>query len=241
MKNTELRNSRFNMFSQAGFGLIELLISLVVELFLIIGLLTIFSGTRQTYTLQTGLAQLQDSERVVMTLLNDVIQSAGYYPSPQTNDIYHLLPTSSQFLAGQALTGTASSTAPGDTITVRFSTTSGDGVINCTGNSNTSSGTMVYTNTFNVDSQNNLACSLNGAASVPLVSGVQNLQILYGVDPNSTGSVDRYLSASAMTASNWNSVRSVQVTVTLINPLANQSGQPATISFSRIINVMNQS
>jgi hypothetical protein len=84
---------------------------------------------------------------------------------------------------------------------------------------------------------------LNNAAAVPLITGVQNMQILYGVKtnfavPNNT--VDSYLRADQVTAgNNWSNIISVKVTLTFTNPLAQgQPGQPATIPFTRVVTVM---
>jgi type IV pilus assembly protein PilW len=55
----------------------------------------------------------------------------------------------------------------------------------------------------------------------------------------SSNSVDAYLNATAVTGLNlWPSVRSVQVTLTFVNPMAAQPGQPATVTFTRNIAVM---
>jgi type IV pilus assembly protein PilW len=83
---------------------------------------------------------------------------------------------------------------------------------------------------------------VNGAARLPLVTGVTNLQILYGVKTDFTqanGAVDSYLNAAEMTPADWSNVISVKVTLTFTNPLANPPGQPATITFQRVIGVMN--
>jgi len=54
-----------------------------------------------------------------------------------------------------------------------------------------------------------------------------------------SNSVDTYLTADLVTAGNyWPQVRSVQVTLTFLNPMAAQPGQPATVNFSRTIAVM---
>ncbi len=39
-------------------------------------------GTRRTNATQGALSQLQDNERIAMTLINNVVQKAGYFPDP---------------------------------------------------------------------------------------------------------------------------------------------------------------
>lgn len=225
---------------QRGFTLVELFVAVAIALFLLIGLFTLISTTRQTFGTQNQLAQLQDNERLAMTMITDVIQAAGYFPDPQAKTQAQALPASSpQFTqAGQAITGTSAASAPGDSISVRYVTAGGDGVINCTGGTN--SATTIFVNVFSVNSSNELGCTMNGTWQ-PLVSGVQQLKIFYGVDTAGNGSVDSYLDASAMTAAYWSNVMSVKVQLTFLNPLASQPGQAATISFTRVVSVMNKS
>ena len=76
--------------------------------------------------------------------------------------------------AGQALTGTYNAAAPGDTITVRYATTNGDGILNCLGQSNTERRrAAMYTNVFSVvngqlllHAQRHRAVALAGTAPV---------------------------------------------------------------------------
>jgi hypothetical protein len=88
------------------------------------------------------------------------------------------------------------------------------------------------------------------SAPIPLISGLKSMTILYGVVSNTsvnTNSVDTYLSASLVTANNlWNSVKSVKVTLTFVNPLYGTGpGQTEAgtiqqyVPFTRIIAVMS--
>jgi type IV pilus assembly protein PilW len=87
---------------------------------------------------------------------------------------------------------------------------------------------------------------LNGAQqpTVSLVPGITGMSVLYGVESGNgtaTNSVDAYITADLVTAGNlWPQVRSVQVTLTFVNPMAGQPGQTAnpTVSFTRNIAVM---
>ena len=53
-----------------------------IGLFLLGGLLTIVQTNRAVFGNQNQLALLHDSERMAMTLIADVVQSAGYFPDP---------------------------------------------------------------------------------------------------------------------------------------------------------------
>jgi len=217
---------------ERGLTLVELMVSMAIAVFLLTGVLTIFQNTRHTFTTQNQMAQLQDNERLAMTLISDVIESAGYFPDPTVNTSLSALPTDPLFAAaGQAVVGTANAAPPGDTIVVRFLTNPNDNVINCVGGTNTTGAVVLYENVFSL-----------GAPSVPLVAGVQNMRIYYGVKTNfavQNGAVDSYLRANEMLPAYWSNVISVKVVLTFTNPLAGQPNQPPTIQFERVVAVMN--
>jgi len=111
--------------AQRGFTLVELMIAVLIAMFLIGGLLTLVQAMKTTSMNQSGLSQLQDSERMAMTLMTDVIQSTGYFPSPLVNTPASSFPIVAPFtFTGQAIFGTGNFTdvAPGNTLTVRYLT-----------------------------------------------------------------------------------------------------------------------
>ena len=244
--------------SQRGFTLIELSVAMVIALFLLGGLFTVLQNTRTTYGNQNALAQLQDNERLATTLMTDVIEAAGYFPDPNLNTSTTALPAGT--LAGTVVTGTVAANQtiaglyraadPGDAISIRYMTKSGDGVLLCNGTSNTAGGTTTisYVNTFSVDANGNLICQLGTAFNAPapaalLVSGVKRLDILYGVKRNfatSDNSVDTYVRGDQMAAADWLNVTSVKMKITFNNPMWGQPGQAQTIVFQRIIAVMTR-
>lgn len=232
--------------AQRGFTLIELMVTVAIALFLLGGLVTILQNVRSAYNNQQSLAQLQDTQRFAMTVLTDVIQAGGYFPNPTVWQPLTSLPLAGPYAAGQAFTGTHAAGVP-DSIGVRYRTAINDGVILCTGATNNGPGlTQLYTNQFNVvppagNVPGQLTCSLNGAAAVALVNGVQSLWVYYGVKRDFTTNdynVDTYLTADQMSANDWSNLSSVRVILTFTNPMAAQPGQPPTIIFERVIEVM---
>ncbi len=231
-----------------GFTLVELLIAITVAIFLVGGALTIVQSTRSTFATQSALAQFQDNARLAVSFMTEVVESAGYYPSPQTNNSALVLPSvNGSFAAGQAIFGTYGAAAPGDSIIVRFGAGLNDNVFNCRGGTNTSVAPYdTFTNKFYVKTVNGtsqLWCTFTNAAGVvgdvPLVNNVTNLSIYYGIKRNvvDTGScTDTYLNASQMVfPADWNAVCSVQVTFTFVNPVNTSQ----TINITRVIAVMN--
>jgi type IV pilus assembly protein PilW len=252
-------SARTRALTQRGFTLVELMISLLIGLFLAGGLIALVGAMKRTSTQQTGLSNLQDSERLTMTLLTDVIQTAGYFPnvagvgSTSPAVAFPAVAASAPvpaFAAGQAIAGTGAyaDPAPGNLISIRYAAAPSDNVINCTGNTNTTATTANYINTFSIVG-GNLQCllTINGVVqpAVKLASGITSVQIYYGVKTASTttNSVDTYLDAASVTSgAYWPNVMSVKILVTFVNPLAGQPGQPGsgTIPFERIISVMQK-
>jgi len=233
------------LHDERGFTLIEILIALLIGLFLAGALLTIVQTNRTVFGNQNKLAQLQDGERMALTMMTDVIQSAGYFPNPTQNTLNNSLTIVAPFVAaGQSVYGVYSATPPGDQISIRYMTAGGDGILNCSGQSNPTGGpNTLYVNTFQV-LNNQLICTMNGT-QYNLVNGVTNLSVLYGVKANAgaTGNnVDTYMNAAQVNAAGlWGSVISALVQLTFTNPLyiANQ-GQPQTVVIQRVVGLMSQ-
>jgi type IV pilus assembly protein PilW len=248
---------------ERGFTLIELSVALVVALFLLGGLFTMEQSTKQTYTQQTQVAQLQDSERLAMTILTDVIQAAGYFPNPTVNTAVTALPTAPAptlfATAGQSIYGVQNGGS--DTIYVQYMSggTTTDGLIMCNGQPNGTGAPVTYINQFSLSANGQLQCSLftntasvvapvANAANLDLVEGLQGFTIQYGVATTGANgnSVDTYMNATQVQATNnWGNVSSVKVILTFTNPLATYAGQPvagqpATVQFERVIGIMSR-
>jgi type IV pilus assembly protein PilW len=236
-----------------GFTLVELMIAIAVGLFLVGGLLVLLQNFGGTQRNQAALAQLQDNQRIAMTLISEIVESAGYFPDPTVagNTVTALFPavgTGTTFGAGQSIRGTRVSLDPGDTLTVRFTTGNNDTVINCAGGTNTSGANANYVNTFKVNTSGQLVCSMNGT-DYTLISGLKRMDVTYGLKKDLTvddNNIDTYARAdqfTSVTAVDWTRVASVRVVLTFNNPLYNAAkpqGQSATVTFTRVIAVMNR-
>lgn len=241
----------------SGFTLVELMITISIALFLLGGLVRIVQNVRQTYGNQQALGQLQDAQRFAMTVITDVVQEAGYFPTPVSQTATVAFPALAPFAtAGQALYGTHPGGATPDTLQVRYRTALNDGVILCDGSTNISTGPdRAFINVFTVvpaagTTPGRLWCTVNNTGSVAapgvaLAEGVQNMVIYYGVKRNVPlqvdYNVDTYLTANLMSAADWMNVTSIKIQLTFTNPLFGQTTtQPATIAFERIIPVMGR-
>src|SRR5579863_2205635 len=103
---------------QRGFTLIEIMIAMGIGLFIALALVTIVNTNKAVFLSQNQLEQMQDSERMAMTLMADVIQAASYFPDPTTNTLSSTMVASGSFANSQGITGSYLAAAPGDSISV---------------------------------------------------------------------------------------------------------------------------
>jgi len=235
---------------QCGLSLIELMIAMAIGLFLSLAMSVVYLYMKQAFNSQDQLAQLQDNERLALTILTTSVKTAGYYPDPLVlNAQATNLPTATgtyAFAQGQGMVGTTGATSNGDALATRYVSLSGDGVMDCTGTPyvggtlNVSKQLMV--NLFRVNTSNELTCAVSGdgvtfGTAVPLVSNVKSMTVLYGIDTTGSGSPDRYYTASAVPS--WAAVKTALVTLSFVNPFAGQPLQPATINWTHTVALMN--
>jgi len=243
---------RFSRRREHGYTMVELMVSITIALFLLAGLTTLVMHTRQSSTTQNQMAQLQDNERMAMTILTDVIQQAGYFPDPTQNNSAGLFPASSApisttpgsinfSLAGQAISG-AGSGAPSDSIAVRFASPIAyatdtqnylaSSITSCAGTSiKDTTASHRYTNVFQVATVNNttyLQCLLYQDdvfyKSYNLVPGLSSMQVLYGLAGGSDNNVTTYAAASGISGAQWQSVTSVKLRLYFQQPQYGFSG-----------------
>lgn len=187
-----------NVSKQKGFTIVELLIAGLLGIILIAGVIQLFVGSNANYTLQDELADIQEDGRFAMIFLENEIQRGGWI-----DDFNARVPP--------AVDLNLSLDAASDSVAVSYKVPV-DGVSNvdCNG-SNVADGYV--TNTFLVggDSGEELMCLGNGAGAVaqPLINGVKNFQVLYGVESNATcpdGAVNQYMTRDQVLAGGSNLV-----------------------------------
>jgi type IV pilus assembly protein PilW len=232
---------------QSGFGLIEMMIAVAISLFILLGLSAVFLNMKQAFGAQNQLAQLQDNERFVLTTLTSTLQQAGFFPNPVDSTAESSLPAVSgnygSFIAGQGLAGVDGPAGGSDTITSRYVTASGAGVLNCLGAANTSGNNQLVMNTYSISTTNELLCSTDGGTTnTPLVGGVIAMRVVYSVDTAGDGQTYQFLNAFEVTAGAfWPRVKTAHMTVSMLNPFAGQAGQAPTIDWQQTINLMSKS
>ncbi|QNK70158.1 PilW family protein [Variovorax sp. PAMC26660] len=251
-----MRNRRLiQRAHQLGFSIIELMVAIAIALFIIGAVASIYLNMRNTFTSQDSLAQLQDSERLALTMLTTTIQSAGYFVDPTKTTALTSLPavtvtradkSTSVFSAGQAVVGSGDGTGNGsnsDTLAVQYQTAQNDGLMNCQGATNTTTPLLVSVNSFAINSTNELTCTVGSGSPEVLASNVYQMSVLYGVDTDLDGSMDTYMTASAVTTANgWANVYTAQVTLTFLDVIKSKLGAPVQMPTSVVqtINLMNR-
>lgn len=205
--------------SQRGMNLVELMIALVIGLAVVGGLSQVFVSGQQSYSLQDRMGALQENGRYALFFLQRDVRNAGM----PANGAVTAFDTTRTLDGG----GNAS-----DQVAVTFRAMANGN--NCLGN-NIIAGELVTTvYSINVDAGtgvSRLMCAAtNGgtagsnatgalAAAQPIVDGIENMQILYGVDVDtdinnvSYGYADLYLPANAVTAAQWGRVVAVRIAV----------------------------
>jgi len=63
---------------QAGVGLVELMIGLLLGLFLMAGIMQIYLGTKSSYRVTEGMSRLQENARYAMAAIERELNAAGY-------------------------------------------------------------------------------------------------------------------------------------------------------------------
>jgi type IV pilus assembly protein PilW len=230
---------------QRGFTLVEALIGLTIGIFLLLGLASVFSQSRQTYNYQLAQAGQQGNERLSAVILTTALEQAGFAPMNAINIVNRnaSFPGDGVFGAGEGIAGTqadhnvsvngvaGSVSYPADTLSVRY--WGGAAIVDCVGTP--VADTVLATDVFATDGVN-LTCDRNGAGAQAILGDgtavlAQQLRVLgmrvsYGLDTNGDDSVDQFQRADNVAS--WNDVRVAEVELFI------QSGQrpPESLSFT---------
>lgn len=229
---------------QAGLSILEMLVAMAIGLVITAAIGYLFIGSVGTFRTQDDNARLQENGRFVMDMMGRDIAQAGY---ADITPVYTDLKTE---FAGTPISGengvvaarVAERKAGTDYLRLSF-----DGMEDCVGDA---VATNPVVNEYYVNAGNQLMCAGNGAGGAAQVfaEGVEDLQLIYGVDSNGDRTVDQYTAAPA----NWGQVITAQVCLLLRS--ANTGGatqaqqyqdcagnlQPADTRLHRVLRVTYQ-
>ena len=183
--------------NQKGFTVVELMIAGLLGIVLTAGVIQLFLGSNQNYSMQEELANLQEDGRFAMIFLENEVQKGGWI-----DDFARDVPA--------AISLDDSSDGLTDTIAVSYAMDV-DGVSNVDCNGAIVADGLIV-NQFYVGgaSGDELLCLGNGGgAAQPLINKVRGFQVLYGVETNNVcpdGAVNQYMTRDQIVAAGNNLV-----------------------------------
>lgn len=224
-----------------GFTLIELMVALTIGLLITLVVLQAYLGGLGTQRAQTDATRAQESSRIAFDLLSHSLRQAGY-KNPKApglgfcdstmarvatiNDPATINPTAAN-LVGSTVAVVNNS----DAVKVRYfgeglpvsPFTTDNSIRDCLGNpvapNSQVEDTFFVAADTNNDNEPTLYCYTTNAAgsgNVPLVAGIESIQILYGDDTDADGIVNRYIHGGSVSAPN--NIRSVKLSVIARTP-----------------------
>jgi type IV pilus assembly protein PilW len=236
--------------AERGFSLTEVMVAITLSVFLLMGLFTILQQTRNANSTTTGLSQLQDDERVAMTIMTDTIEAAGYVPEANGSGQSLLVADAVFATQGQIIVAGTGGASVGERLTMRYVLGLNDTTLKCDGTTN-GGAEQVYKEIFQITTNaagvNQLVCiPSNGATAVPLVNNVANLTFQFAVNRTSTTSTtasnvvgpntassstgygcpaDTWMTTANMQTNDWTNVCAVKVDIVFVNPIYQPAGQ----------------
>ena len=188
-----------NLQKQHGLTLIELMIALVISLIILVGLITIYQSSNRANRTSEGLVRVQENGRFAIDFLIRDLRMAGF-PAIDTN-------------IHNQVGGTDGGANLPDSLTIN-NNTGFDCMGQAVGAPAIVTNTYTIANTARLNRQGNLIPALfctSANGTFELVEGIENMQVLYGVDTDSSrdGVPNRYVAAGSVTA--WERVVTVRI------------------------------
>lgn len=201
---------------QHGLSLIELLVAMGLGLVMVLGIGTVYLGSRQTYRMQEANARVQETGRFALEEIGRSLRQAGADANITANVTAVTILCDDGTGTCTAINGTDDSVngTKSDTLAVQFYAGQDEqnagnwGGRDCTGgfaNANT-----LITNTFSLNGTD-LRCTGSVGGAQPLVSEIEDMQVMYGVDSDNNQSADIY--TATPTAAQWPNVVTAKVCV----------------------------
>ena len=219
---------------QRGLSIVELLVALVISMLLMTGVVQVFLSSKQTYASNEAASRLQENGRFALEFIAQSARHAGYVeaanstvapPSPIA------IPDATNCKVPEICSNQGAGNAS-DTIGFALQPRIIEGARrDCLGNtlSGATANRDLIINRFEIipgagDAPSALGCKswnfgssewIAGPGPLPLVEGIDALQIQYGLSTNSDrNSVNQYISADRVTALNrWNDVVAIRIAV----------------------------
>lgn len=226
--------------NSAGFSLVELMIAMMLGLFLMSGIIQLFLSSSQTYSVVTSQSQSQESGRFGLFFLTRSLRHAGYWGEAATkkqfnaHDVFEtdaiIFGNNNDSSIAEVLNGT-------DELYVRMTGAEDSNIQTCLGESlaqhkiaidryfiappqigEKAPSLFCSSQVYNIDTTTYEITSPDPSAPViakvqPLLNGIENMQILYGIDTsNDAGeATTTYVTADTIPPNKWSTIRAIKV------------------------------
>ncbi|WP_144393278.1 PilW family protein [Pleionea sediminis] len=176
-----MKTQTINFVKVRGFSLVELMVAGILGLILLGGVVSVFVGSKTSYSMQEELANVQTDGRFAITYMERIVQNSGWFGGT----------------AGSTTAINAANTSDDGSDFDRLSTLMSDmtNTLDCNG-ANVASGDVI--SSFYVD-EGSLMCQGTGGGAQPVISNVVSFQVLYGIDTTNDGVVNQYVNAGSVT------------------------------------------
>ncbi|GAA4364995.1 PilW family protein [Kangiella marina] len=188
---------------QKAFTLIEYMVAITIGLILLAGLTYLFLGMKQSTTTQSAISSLQENGRFALYFLSDDIQNAGW-ANVETSGYGVYTSPAFQF-AGATASSDGGSVGSSDRITVRYVDDT-----DCVGGASTG----IVENSYFVE-DNQLKCTGSSGGTEPLISNIDAMHFLYGIDTDGNSAPNKFVKASDVAASEQESISAVKIILVL--------------------------
>jgi len=225
------------MNKQSGFSLLEVMIALLIGLFLLGGVLQLFSDAQQTFRMQSNLARLQENGRFALDFLEHDVRMAGYWGcmTSSSGDIsgtagVSVVPDTIILQGAFVLTPTGICGNP-------VNSANSCGAVNCYTDLTSTITYIISTPVVSSTTPNPLITLYRNTNNVsnPLIEGIENMKILYGVDSDADGVANYYLPANPLwVASDWIKVISVRISLLVATLDDYLIAQPSTYTYNGV-------
>ena len=229
---------------QTGLTLVELMIALLIGIAIVGGVMSAFITTNRSVVLNDALSRNQETGRFALEYISQYARMAGYNESLDRGmDLPLYISSSSSELTVDCTAADADACAGNDMAGIRGDRisfpyyASEQAITDCMGGSAGGvNPAALLVNVFWVDTDGVLRCHVFDAdtkawigSSVPLVTGVETMEMLIGVADDGGISVSRYLTVDQIATNNLSfAVRSVRIALLLSSEeedATNASGQ----------------
>ena len=201
-----------------GFTLVELMVAMTLGLLIVLGVIQVMMSNQISYRTNDELSRIQENGRFALDLLANDIRMAGYQGQVNTADSIHFfLNTVCDLYDPCTKNGDGISS---DRIAIQFDP---ENDRDCTGSSANISAKDIIANVYFITKKNavsTLKCrgwnaSKNQwvASAQPLLDGIDNMQLLYGVKGND--GIEGYVSADRV--GDWSALQAVRVALLVSN------------------------